>query len=369
MSDKRLIPYGRIYEQYQVIKQMHPGGISLSEMFSGIVELCNDFQVHPDAEESDRKVIDYAQRYQIWLDDNGPHYVTMNAYLHPTAKDEARLTALGKLYIILFFIDDTITADTIRESLSREEHAQIRELSQSLMQFVKTGDLPNSNNSLIGAIREVLADFDAIGVPDIWMNEFKRMTGEHLSQALRDDGSKEAGVLPLSEYGARRLHDSGMYITALFMEVGSDAYVDIETYRETNPELYAKILDLRFICGELGAYINDFFSFHKEVIEARNNFNLITTYWANGNADNLMGAIYGAAAYTMKRFETFMAIRDEVYQEVLDTPSELVVHTHLVDLFEAIRATWVWQYEGTTRYISPESIFRETRARLSNRVL
>ncbi len=72
------------------------------------------FLPHPDGDEVDEVVAEWAKKHGLWIGNQGDGIETsaevneMNKYLGRFAIDKKRLIVSGKIYIILFYIDDTI---------------------------------------------------------------------------------------------------------------------------------------------------------------------------------------------------------------------------------------------------------------------
>lgn len=344
-----------VEEQYQNLLMGESQGFSLTALLS-LSQKTAGFKPHRQARVVEDRVAQFARKYGIWLADRAEHYNTMTAYLHPNTSDEERLYYLGAYYAVLFFIDD-VMGNEFRPEMTDQENRRADYEMQALLAFLKTGTM-NLPSKLLPPTLEVLQGFRKLG-DAAWLKHFFDFTFQHLELAVKDLDSSGLGyTLPVETYVEMRNHVSGMYPAVLMMEFAEDNYLPRAELQAAN--LQADITRLEYLCAALGGLVNDFFSFEKEVIEARSDFNLIPVMMMNDKL-SLEDAIHAAAAYTNQLCDEYYTLAQSVRERASAYAWGERVLRHIAAMDASNQAVWVWQME-TERYLRDASIFCELRA-------
>jgi hypothetical protein len=345
---------------------------SLVELFPEIVEFCKGFVPHPERKESDKRVIAIAKKFGLWLKKFSRGSLTMTGFLHATSRVKP-LDISGVFYNLLFNIDDTVTANADNPELNRERFRELQEFAYQLQHYLATGESPEGAeaNGMYQCTRYILESLQEILVADLragqtaafdWLARFMSVCSKHLKQALRHDNTADLGKnLTLTEFLEKRIDDSGMETTLMLMETSMGEYIDWKSLAMIAPELSKQLQRMRQLCALIAALVNDYFSFHKEVIAPpHSDFNFITILMRNENL-SLKEAVIKGAILIRELFAEYLDLEQSVSNAVAgnNTTQGRAIRTHLVTLKEAIQATWVWELEGTERYLSDVTIFHE----------
>lgn len=341
---------------------------SLARLFStpdcDIADYCRDFRPSPFGERACADVESFCRGYGIWLEDNGIHYNSMTPYLHPGAVTAERLTIIGLYNAILFWLNDTAGREKFAHLTSarqREAHTTVEGLYRLLeMRSPATDPTP-----VEAASAEFLDRLSRDSQPR-WLERFLESTSDHLRTAIRDQNARaRGGLLTVEEYIDLRARVSGMYPAIALCEFGRDSYLPWERIGAAG--LGPDLRRLRRLTVDIGALMNDMFSFEKECIIDRADFNLIPICLLNTPGQDLAGAVEQAGRIVRERFTEFRLLRTRVERrcgQVADRALADQLTAHVTDLRDCVQATWMWQ-NVTWRY-KGASIFAENRDRDSD---
>jgi hypothetical protein len=336
---------------------------SLRELFStsdcDIVEFCRDFAPNPFGESACAEVEDFCRRHGIWLEAGGAHYNSMTPYLHPNTVTAERMTTIGIYNAILFWLNDTVGREKFAH-LTDAEQQQARLTVHRLCTLLETRSAAADPSPVEAATAELLA-LAARQADAGWLARFLESTVDHLRPAIRDQNARARGdLLAVADYIELRAHVSGMYPAIALCEFGREEYLGWEGVRAGGLEV--DLRRLQRLTVEIGALMNDVFSFEKECIWDRADFNLIPVCLLNTPGADLSDAVHEAARIVHGRITEFRSIRariDRKCAELADPTVAEPVSAHVRDLHGCVQATWVWQL-ATERY-KGESIFAENR--------
>ncbi|MBL1078631.1 terpene synthase [Nocardia sp. 2] len=333
---------------------------SLRELFSApnadIAAYCREFQPSKFGDEACAAVERFCRRHSIWLENGGEHYNSMTPYLHPGAIDAERMTAIGIYNAILFWLNDTVGREKFGH-LNAERRREAGVAVERMVRLLETRAVPANPTPLEAATGEYLAMMVELAQPR-WLQRFLAQTVEHLRPAIRDQNARARGtLLAVDEYIALRAHVSGMYPAIALCEFGQDSYLDWPHIDRAG--LGADLRRLRGLTVDIGALMNDVFSFEKECIVDLADFNLIPLWQLNNPGADLTRAVHAAAAIVRGRLTEFRALHERIRARVrtMEAEVELPVSRHAADLADCVRATWVWQV--TTHRYKGVSIFAE----------
>ncbi|MFI6365624.1 terpene synthase family protein [Nocardia sp. NPDC050630] len=334
---------------------------SLRELFStsdcDIVDFCAGFAPNRFGEQACAEVEQLCRRYGIWLDAGGAHYNSMTPYLHPHAASAERMTIIGIYNAILFWLNDTVGREKFAH-LTDAEKQQARATVEQLCRLLDTRCAATDPTPVEAATVEFLERIGARADPD-WLNRFLDSTIDHLRPAIRDQNARARGeLLTVADYIDLRAQVSGMYPAIALCEFGRDEYLPWDRIRAVG--LDADLRQLRRSTVEIGALMNDMFSFEKECIHDRADFNLIPVFLLNTAGADLADAVHDAARLVRDRLGEFRGIQARIVSrcaEITDSSVAEPVSAHVEDLLACVQATWVWQ--NTTLRYKGTSIFGE----------
>ena len=339
--------------------------LSLRKLFSttdcDIAYYCRDFSPNQFGDIACEDTKQFCIDYDIWLEANGDHYNSMTPYLHPGAITAERMTIIGIYNAILFYMNDTVGREKFGH-LTPIEQKEARIAIKRMFQLLETRELPPNPSSMEEAVIDFLGMLDRLGDAE-WLDNFIDLTLYHLQPAIQDQNARAQGeLLSIQEYIDLRNHVSGMYPAIAMCEFGSDNYLrwdQIETVGLTK-----SLRQMIELTAEIGALMNDVFSFEKECIVDQSDFNLVAACFLNNPGWSLERAIYYAADIVrdmvteFRELETFITNR---CQKLQATNPELAksILIYVDDLIGSVQATWVWQ-NVTMRY-KGNSVFEENR--------
>ncbi|MEV6337597.1 terpene synthase family protein [Nocardia vinacea] len=338
-------------------------GWSLRELFStpdcDILDFCAGFAPNRFGEQACAEVEQFCRRYGIWLDAGGTHYNSMTPYLHPHTVTTERMTIIGTYNAILFWLNDTVGREKFAH-LTDAEKQQARTTVERLCRLLDTRCAATNPTPVEAATAEFLERLAAWAAPD-WLDRFLDSTIDHLRPAIQDQNARARGeLLTVADYTDLRAQVSGMYPAIALCEFGRDEYLPWDRIRAVG--LDTDLRQLRRSTVEIGALMNDMFSFEKECIHDRADFNLIPVCLLNTPGATLADAVHDAARLVRDRLTEFREIRSRIEDrcgEIADRDVSEPVSAHVADLLGCVQATWVWQ-KTTLRY-KGTSIFGENR--------
>lgn len=355
-----------LLREHERLAREHPGFYSLRALFSdealSIEAYCRDFRPNPHAAASEVEVERFARRHGIWVEKGGAHYNSMTAYLHPTP-DEQRLTIIGKSYVVMFFMNDTIGREKLGH-MSPAQKNEVRGIVGRIDKLLETGTLPSGAGALEEAARESLEEMRQSS-PPAWFGRCMALFKEHIAQSFHDTNARAQAKVPtVDEYIESRLHVSGMYVTIDLMEFGDNQYIPWAEVVELG--LLAQLRRLQWLCAAIGAFMNDVISFEKEFVAEGSDFNLVPVIAMNEAESGLHHAITEAArmvrAYVVE-FRDLAAVLEARREQLAPNHPALAsaLAAHIRSLTGSVHATWAWQ-NATGRYRAPVTIFEELRA-------
>ncbi|WP_328394478.1 terpene synthase family protein [Nocardia sp. NBC_00416] len=336
---------------------------SLRELFStsdcDIADYCREFRPSNFGGQACGEVERYCRAQGIWLDPGGEHYNSMTPYLHPGPISAERLTVIGLFNAILFWLNDTVGREKFGHLPVDAQHRARTDLDR-LSVLLESGAAPGDPSPLESATLDFLSRVAAQSDPR-WLDRFVSSTRDHLRTAIRDQNARSRGdLLSTSEYIDLRAQVSGMYPAIALCEFGRDHYLSWDQLATAG--LAADLCRLQVLTAEIGALMNDMFSFEKECVVDRSDFNLIPVCLLNSPGATLADAVGAAAAIVRDRFAEFRRLHSALTAHCAEpgiAGSELAaqVQVHLADLTGCVQASWVWQV-ATNRY-KGASIFEE----------
>ncbi|OXR40925.1 Avermitilol synthase [Nocardia cerradoensis] len=348
-----------MHTEYQSL--LHRDRWSLRALFStddcDIAEYCDTFAPNRFGAEACEAVETFCRRHRIWLESGGAAYNSMTPYLHPRTIDLPRMTTIGVYNAILFALNDTVGREKFSH-LSEDERAQAQREVDHLCRLFESGRIrPDNPTPIVAASLEFLTILTEQAEP-VWLQRFRASTIDHLRSAIRDQNVGARGdLLSVDDYIALRNEVSGMYPAIQLCEFARDTTLPWEQLAAAG--LAEDLRTLERLTAEVGALMNDVFSFEKEVIVDRSDFNLISILLLNTPGATLADAVLGAAQIVRERFTHFRELRQDLLARCagLGPPLATAVTAYADDLDQCVQASWVWQC-ATSRY-KGRSIFAE----------
>ncbi|WP_460695773.1 terpene synthase family protein [Nocardia thraciensis] len=334
---------------------------SLRRLFSmpgsDIADYCRDFRPNRFGAQACEEVERFCRGHGIWLESGGAHYNSMTPYLHPNTVTAERMTTIGIFNAILFWLNDRVGREKFAH-LSATEQEQAHILVDRLCRMLDTRFATDGLGPVEAATAELLTTLRKHADP-VWLERFLAATADHLRPAIRDQNARARhALLSVEDYIDLRVHVSGMYPAIALCEFARDDYLPWD--RLDGSELGDDLRRLRRLTAELGALMNDMFSFEKECIADRADFNLIPVCLLSAPDATLVDAVHQAAQVVRDRMTRFHRVRSALDRHCAalgDATLAESIAAHADDLDGCLQATWVWQC--TTRRYKGLSIFTE----------
>lgn len=364
MSQDTLSPVLRkVVEGYgDFLQQIDEGSASPIDLaVMKIAQWEPNFERNPDSELVEKGTEAWARSHNIWKEGYSEHTNTMGGYLHPETINVQTLAAIDKTYLILFYIDDTISNELqkdLPDDVRNEGKVMMGELFRLLKQRKQLGSVPESRFGLVNATKDLLQDLADLSDPE-WLERFMFALEEHLVDTVQDQNEAVIGEQFTREsYIERRNDISGMFVTTWYMEFASGEYLP----RTELPEnVHAMCQRLEYLCAIIGGIANDFFSFEKEVIDHLDEFNLIPVAMMENPDMGFLEAVNDCLTYLNNASDEFMEISEKLRLEVPNLPAEQAkaVSEYLKQTKFVALASWFWELD-TDRYQRPNSMFLQT---------
>ncbi len=320
------------------------------------LEVIGPVQIHPKAEEAERRIELYCHQLGIRL----PHfdeYTTMSSYLFPHATLE-RLVVIDVLTNLLYYIDDVY-------SMNRGENERDDALDSSTMMTIFTnclvilrcgtlqdGKPVDLSEPLYRTMKALHHDMLSMS-SQLWVDRLVKSLEDHFRHSLLPvDNIMTDGRLDLDKYVYVREHDSGMHPTIDLLEFGLDIFIPDEIRK------HPVINTLRICTMRIGGLMNDIFSYHKEVVKLSSHFNLIVVFMQSEGL-SFDEAVDRAVEYVNGFTRTFLEYENKL-PDFGDEKLNRDVALYVMGLRDQIIATYHWQM-STNRYRSADSPFPELR--------
>jgi len=320
-----------------------------------------DFRRNPDAEVVEQQTEAWARHHGIWKEGYSEHTNTMGAYLHPETASPRILNAIDKTYLILFYIDDTFSNE-LQKDLSPEERTAGEQIMRELFQLIasqdRLGQLPSSRFGVVNATRELIQDLQELADP-AWLERFMVDLVKHLEDTAQDQNEQAIGEkFTRLTFLERRNDISGMFVTNWYMEFATGQYLP----REVLPLQVSQLCErINYLCAIIGGTANEFYSFEKEVIDHRDEFNIIPITMINNPEMGLMAAITDCMEFLNQSSQELLEVSDQLTQLLPSLPAEQAkpVQEYLRQARFVALASWFWELD-TDRYQRQRSIFQQT---------
>jgi len=314
-------------------------------------------QRNPFATQAEAAMRDFTRKWNVQFQ-NFEQHCTMSAFLFPTTSLE-RLTTIGKMNCLFFYIDDSVVSNTLNEAnvIPTDSMTAIpkQEELASLGFIFRTGQLPSVPTNLQQALYEVRQElFMLSGENTGYLSRFLDSTERYLVKHSRPTDFIEKavnGTIDLQSYIVWREDDSGMYPELDLIEFADDF---------TLPETVITHPTLRYLrqtCVRIACLMNDLFSYYKEIVVERSRFNLVNLIQENTGV-----SLKEAVEEVINRVNAYVVefLEQEKKIPYCNDKTQIIVNKYINGIRRQLSASWYWQIY-TPRYRSPCSPFRELR--------
>ena len=268
----------------------------------------------------------------------------LDLYTYPQASKEA-LHVIGCWLLIAFAVDDATD--------SSSDFEKARKLMEMLHDTLLTGVLPRDTPiSMVWKFcEEFCKSFTMFAKPGglihhRYMKDFSEclFTGDLTIVRWRRDGKTPS----LEEYLEVRPKDSGLFSCEFMSQIASSAFLPESVYQDL------RFVKLRTLWVEHIAYVNDIFSYHKEVVLCKDEANLVFLLQKKYNF-TLPEAVHYVICVVNYIADDFNSIVAEIRSELAFGP-----HIDIIDRYIKGLSLWInghiqgsWKCE---RYCDPLNV-------------
>lgn len=319
--------------------------LSLSDLF-----INHNFvlTLHPQAADIDGESRALAQKAGIWVS-GSEHYNSLASYMYCGGYTD-QVTTISFLTDLMFYIDDLYDNRAARNI----SPADLQTFLARCFKAFSTGERSTPSSPVDDAAYELRQRFLRHCDP-VWFSRFIDAVKSHFTNIMEDMSVNEQGRLTVEEYLRVREPDGCMLGYLYLIEFSHDQYLSEEVLNS------AYIQRLNTIGIHIPTLANDLFSFEKEVLVGKSNFNFIPVIMEQDNL-SFTEAVDATIEYLNKitlEFETLEAAQPDFG----DATTNATVATYVQGIRDILSSTWYWQL-ATNRYRSPQSPFAELREML-----
>jgi alpha-muurolene/germacrene-A/gamma-muurolene synthase len=307
---------------------------------------------------------EFCLKYEIHTSDRTKPYRfdecnTMTAYLYPRASPE-RLFAINNIMCLFWFIDDLCDEDDTIERCDAnikggDDQGRMQDVLLASLPIFQFGQLPPHATRLQQAIFEMRAALLRLS-NESWFNRFVRSVRDYFTETIKNiQLSRNGHALALDEFLDAKVSESAMNLTADFIEFANDLYLPPCALE------CAPLRQARHKANQTCTFLNDMFSYHKEVIvakERKDRYNLINVLIERGRTFD--DAVHESVRLINSLVHDFISIKAGMPR--LGDETDIIVTHYIQGLEDLMAAGWYWQM-STNRYRAPDSPFPELRVR------
>jgi hypothetical protein len=276
--------------------------------------------------------------------------ILLDTQVYPHALDLERLLAVGMFNQWLFFLDDEYDD----QPMVGRDHETVRKLLKQVFDVLETGVLPAKPTPFLRFTVGVRRRLDALAAPG-WTARFLRHVEDYLFRgSLRAVEYWARDRVPtLEEYLHVRRLDSAVFPVLDMSEIAGGLCLP-DAVREHHMLVEMKDLAVRYI-----AYINDLFSYQKEVLAAGTSFNLVSVLM-HENTSSFEEAVKAATGIIGGATARFSKLEQSL--PVWDARVAPQVTGYIAGMKSWMRGSFDFSLTSA-RYNAPDSPFTELRAR------
>ncbi len=274
--------------------------------------------------------------------------VLLDTHVYPRALDLEHLLAVGMFSQWLFFLDDEYDE---HPTMGRDPGA-VRKLMTLVFDVLDSGMLPVRPTPFLHFTASVRRRLDALAPPG-WTVRFLGHVKDYLFRgSLRAVEYWALDRVPsLDEYLHVRMLDSAVFPALDMSEIAGGLRLP-DAVRKHSLLVEMKDLAVRYI-----AYVNDIFSYQKEVLLAGTSFNLIHVLM-HENASSFDEAVTAAAGIVSDALERFRTLEQSL--PVWDASLAPQVTAYIAGMKAWMRGSFDFALTSA-RYNAPDSPFPELR--------
>jgi Terpene synthase family 2, C-terminal metal binding len=325
-----------------------------------ISQWSTNFYRHADTVEAEQIAEEWAKSYGVWVPVHSQKSSTMGVYLHPESRDKDSLIVILKIYLLMFYIDDTISNE-LQKDLTLEQRAvglkMMGELMNMLRNHPNPDSVPASQFGSVEAMRSILKDLQRIGDPD-WYTRFANFMFDYANDTATDQNRVARGEdIDMDSFIELRNDICGMLVTGwcIDMTMGFNA-----VKHQLSEDVQKRCARVSYLCTVIGGLVNEFFSFEKEVIQYRDEFHIIHVMMYQYGI-GFEEAIDRAFDYVNDLCNEFLGIYQSLMRDArsMPMPQREIVETYARYNMSGVVASWYWELD-TDRYEYENSIFMQT---------
>ncbi|WP_372412320.1 terpene synthase family protein [Streptomyces luteireticuli] len=323
-------------------------------------DLCRSYRPSSYQAQLDTVMQEFAWRHGIWVEGSSDAYTHLVAFVYPDAAPE-RLMTLGKIYLVDFYLNDTIGRDKFAHLAPRERRDAVR-VVERIVRACESSSREEATG-LDRAHGQALAEIRASADPS-WWKGFVPLWRAHLAETHQDRNAAATGRVPTVErYIEERIVYSGMAHAVALVEYGMRISLDRAALSRLAPGAEGMVDRLGWLCCVVAALSNDLFSLEKEFVDHEADTNLVPVLllceprMTFDDAVRRAGAI--VSGYLTEFLDTVDRIgrtEEELRPAAPQLAATLAVYARAVSHY--VQACWSWQ-TYTTRYRRNRSIFWE----------
>ncbi|NML22367.1 hypothetical protein HHL16_15900 [Pseudoflavitalea sp. G-6-1-2] len=333
---------------------------SLQELFNftqfDLNAFCASFSPHPESKTLSRSAKEFCDRYGIWLP-NAEHYISCALYLYPAATLHRMETMLKNL-AIGYYLNDIMGRDLFKYLAVEDRHqasTMIQRMSKVHPPFIDDAGNDPVEQANLEMLGEVLQHS-----PEDWFNRFLPCFSKYIEVTHQDCSCVKLGsILSVKKYVNMRYCTSGMGHIVQFIEYAEGDFLNWQWLTEKG--LNETLERVHRSTALIGALMNDFFSFEKEVIDNNADSNLLMAVALNNPDYGLNNVIDHCAGIIRSLLKDYLNGVHQIKKAIANQKDvdSGIMRRHLVGLDRCVQASWLWQV-FTQRYKRSVSIWKET---------
>ncbi|MFN8374984.1 MAG: hypothetical protein U0694_19175 [Anaerolineae bacterium] len=314
------------------------------------------------ADEAEQRVRLFVERWCV-KPKHFEDYNTMSRFLYPAATSVERLQATCTVHSIFFFIDDlffdTDQFDARDFAIAPEVGQDLKSVGHflaDLMHIFKTQQLPERPTLIQQAFAEMGTLVVSQSTP-AWFKLFTDGVQDYIMAVIQREADlrqQKTLLTDLESFLDLRARDTGGLHTCQLIELTKDCFLPPEV-RDNEV-----VKHLTWLSYGMASFVNDIFSYHKDVVLEGSEFNLIKILM------DTQGISFDAAVDRSIKLVNDYA--DQFVERRADLPSwgkevDGIAERYIDGLAEMMSGNVYW-HASTNRYRSPDSPFDELKTLL-----
>jgi hypothetical protein len=278
----------------------------------------------------------------------------MTAFMFPSTSVE-RLVATNLWLDYLWYIDDSYDRNTAHEYSEKE--LEIRRVYEMSVRIICDGASPAFEHVLFPVSQAIHAQFKRLAYHPDWLGKrFKFYLLHHLKAATyTSQDILSDGKVDVQKYMELREVDSGMYAAIMLIELAFNIYLPDDVL---NHPYIQKMIRL---CARICTFSNDLFSYEKEVIKLKSDFNLLKVLM-DARDYSFDEAVHESIRIVNELSEEFLR-EESTMPDFGSAEVNRMATLYVQGLKDHSVSAYHWQM-STNRYRSPHSPFPELRLML-----